>query len=84
MSNKSTYQPFQYKVMRERTTPHPTRVSVYVLNEALKKLLKVAAAENPDEYNHVKVLYRGMKDMTLGCVTFGFAEYASYCISGLM
>ena len=59
------------KAMREKTNPHPIRVSVYVLHEALKKLRKVDAEENPDEYNQVKVLYRGMKDMKLN-----FAEFA--------
>ena len=36
-----------------------------MLNEALKKLRKVVAKERPQEYNKVKVLWRGMKDMTL-------------------
>ena len=35
-----------------------------MLNEALKKLRKVAAKQKPDEYNKTKVLWRGMKDMT--------------------
>jgi hypothetical protein len=59
------------KGMREKTTPHPIRVSVYMLNDALKKLRKVAATENPSEYNKVKILYRGMKDMKVD-----FAEFA--------
>ena len=60
------------KAMREKTNPHPIRVTVYVLHDALKKLRKVAATENPREYNKVKILYRGMKDMKLD-----FAEFAS-------
>ena len=51
--------------MRNKTKPHPIRFSVFVLNEALKKLRKVVAKERPQEYNKVKVLWRGMKDMTL-------------------
>ena len=51
--------------MREKTRPHPIRITIYVLNEALKKLRKVVAKEKPHEYNKVKVLWRGMKDMTL-------------------
>ena len=51
--------------MREKTRPHPIKVTIYVLNEALKKLRKVVAKEKPHEYNKVKVLWRGMKDMTL-------------------
>ena len=48
-----------------KTKPHPIRFTVFVLNEALKKLRKVVAKERPQEYNKVKVLWRGMKDMTL-------------------
>ena len=59
------------KGMREKTNPHPIRVSVYMLNEALKKLRTVAATENPNEYNKVKILYRGMKNMKVD-----FAEFA--------
>ena len=51
--------------MRNKTKPHPIRFTVFVLNEALKKLRKVVAKERPQEYNKVKVLWRGMKDMTL-------------------
>jgi hypothetical protein len=43
------------KGMREKTNPLPIRVSVYVLHEALKKLRKVAAEENPNGYNKVKI-----------------------------
>jgi hypothetical protein len=56
--------------MRAKTKPHPIRFTVYVLYEALKKLRRVVAKENPDEYNKVKVLWRGMKDMTLDFEAF--------------
>ena len=51
--------------MRTKRRPHPIRFTVYVLNDALKKLRKVKAKENPNEYNQIKYLWRGMKDMTL-------------------
>ena len=57
--------------MREKTNPHPIRVSVYMLNDALKKLRTVSATENPTAYNKIKILYRGMKDMKVD-----FAEFA--------
>jgi hypothetical protein len=56
--------------MRAKTKPHPIRFTVYVLNKALKKLRKVAAKQKPDEYNKTKVLWRGMKDMTLDFEAF--------------
>jgi len=56
--------------MRTKTKPHPIRFTVYVLNEALKKLRKVVAKQKPHEYNKVKVLWRGMKDMTLDFEAF--------------
>ena len=56
--------------MREKTKPHPIRFTVYVLADALKKLRKVVARVRPDEYNDVKVLWRGMKDMTLDFEAF--------------
>ena len=56
--------------MREKTRPHPIRITIYVLNEALKKLRKVVAKEKPHEYNKVKVLWRGMKDMKMNFAKF--------------
>ena len=70
------------KAMREKTNPHPIRVTVYVLHDALKKLRKVAATENPSEYNKVKILYRGMKDMKLDFAEFvriGGTEASDCC-----
>jgi hypothetical protein len=70
--------------MRERTNPHPIRVTVYVLNEALKKLRVVAATENPEEYNKVKILRRGMKNMMLDFAQFartgGTEVYLHTCV----
>jgi hypothetical protein len=45
--------------------PHPLRFTVYVLTEALKMLRVVAAKQNPEEFNTVQYLHRGMADMTL-------------------
>jgi hypothetical protein len=58
------------KSMRKKKNPHPIKVSVYVLNEALKKLRKVAAIRNQNEYNKLKVLRRGMKDMKMNFAKF--------------
>ena len=51
--------------MRKKKRPHPIKTTMYVLDEALKKLRKVKATENRTEYNKIKHLWRGMKDMTL-------------------
>jgi hypothetical protein len=56
--------------MRLKTKPHPIRFTMYVLNEALKKLRKVVAISDPNEYNKIKRLFRGMKDMTLDFEVF--------------
>jgi hypothetical protein len=45
--------------------PHPFRFTIYVLSAALKMLRVVAAKLNPEEFNTVKWLYRGMADVTL-------------------
>ena len=50
--------------MRSRTLPHPIKFTMYVLNEALRKLKKVSAKMNPHEYNKVKSLWRGMRNMS--------------------
>ena len=62
--SSSSYRLFN-NFMRSRTRPHPLKFTVWTLNEALKKLKKVEAKLKPDEYNKVKLLYRGMKNMTL-------------------
>ena len=41
-----------------------------MLNEALKKLRRVAAIRNQNEYNKIKVLRRGMKDMKMNFAKF--------------
>lgn len=51
--------------MRSKIQPHPIKFTVWALNEALKKLKKVEAKLKPDEYNKVKHLFRGMKNVTL-------------------
>ena len=50
--------------MRSRTLPHPIKFTMYVLNEAMRKLKKVSAKMNPHEYNKVKRLWRGMRNMS--------------------
>jgi len=38
---------------------------MYVLDEALKKMRKVEARQNPERYNQTKILWRGMRDRDL-------------------
>ena len=57
--------PLFNKAMRLGTKPHPIRVTLYVLDEALKKMRKVEARQNPATYNQTQYLWRGMKDVDL-------------------
>ena len=57
--------PLFNKPMREGKKPHPIRVTMYVLDEALKKMRKVEARQNPEGYTQTKILWRGMKDRDL-------------------
>jgi hypothetical protein len=56
--------------MRAREKPHPIKTTVLFLYEALKKLRKVAAKLNAEEYNQVLHLWRGMKNMTFDLAEF--------------
>ena len=74
----SSYHLFN-KPMRDRTKPHPIKVSVYILTQGLKKLRQVLAAKDPKEYAKKKQLWRGMKNMALDIRKFseeGGAELA--------
>mmetsp|Transcript_3326 Transcript_3326/g.7156 ORF Transcript_3326/g.7156 Transcript_3326/m.7156 type:complete len:342 (-) Transcript_3326:3-1028(-) len=51
--------------LRKGQNPHPLRMTVYHLAEALKCLRRVEAQEAPEEFNKVMLLYRGMKDTSL-------------------
>lgn len=59
--------------MRQRVKPHPLKLTMYFLDEALKKLSTVEARLRPAEYNKVKYLWRGMRNMKLDADQF-FAE----------
>ena len=60
----SSYRFFN-KPMRDGTKPHPIRVTMYVLDETLKKIRTVEARFHPERYNQTKVLWRGMRDRDL-------------------
>ena len=51
--------------MRQRLKPHPLKFTVYFLDESLTKLRTVDARLRPSQYNQVKYLWRGMRNMTL-------------------
>jgi hypothetical protein len=51
--------------IREGKKPHPIRVTMYVLDEALGKMRKVEAKQNREGYAQTKILWRGMKDRDL-------------------
>ena len=59
--------------MRSRIKPHPLMFTIYFLDQALKKLTTVEAKLRPAEYNKIKYLWRGMRNMKLDADTF-FAE----------
>jgi hypothetical protein len=56
--------------MRNGTSPHPFRVTMYVLDEMLRKMQKVEAKLTPEEYTKTKILWRGMKDRSLNIDEF--------------
>jgi len=56
--------------IRSGTTPHPIRVTMYVLDEALKKLRKVEAKHDRKAYAATMYLWRGMKDMHMNVDDF--------------
>jgi len=56
--------------LRARAKPHPFRMTVFYLAEGLKKLRAVSAQLEPDMFNEVVWLYRGMRDMTVDASTF--------------
>ena len=59
--------------MRSRIKPHPLMFTIYFLDQALKKLTTVEAKLRPAEYNRIKYLWRGMRNMKLDADKF-FAE----------
>ena len=48
--------------LRKNRLPHPFKITVYRLDDALRKLRAVEAQQNRDEFSQRHVLYRGMKD----------------------
>ena len=65
--------PFFNNPLRQEIKPHPLMFSVYFLDQALRQLTTVEALLRPSEYNRVKYLWRGMKNMMLDAEDF-FAE----------
>ena len=57
--------PLFNKPMRDGKKPHPIRVTMYFLDEALEKLRTVEARNNPAAYQRTVYLWRGMKDLTV-------------------
>ena len=51
--------------MRFRVKPHPLMFTIFFLDQALKKLTTVEAKLRPAEYNRIKYLWRGMRNMKL-------------------
>ena len=45
--------------------PHPFKANIYFVDQAIKKLRKVEAKEDPEGYARTKILYRGMADMEM-------------------
>jgi hypothetical protein len=51
--------------LRQGQKPHPFKMSVLILDEAIRKLRKVEAMTDPAGYASRKYLYRGMSDMRM-------------------
>lgn len=62
--------------MRERIKPHPLKYTMYFLDQALKMLTTVEAKLRPAEYNKIKYLWRGMRNIKVDDENF-FAEGGS-------
>jgi len=56
--------------IRKGTKPHPIKFTMYMLDEALKKLRKVEAKADPEAYAQTLFLWRGMKDMHMDMEKF--------------
>jgi hypothetical protein len=56
--------------LRSQTTPHPFKMNVLILDEALRKLRKVEATRDQVSYASTKILYRGMSDVELDLEDF--------------
>ena len=69
MYTSDSYQLFNWH-LRAGTNPHPFRRNVYMLDEALKKMRKVEAIEDPERYNQRIDLFRGMADMEVDLEAF--------------
>ena len=72
--------PFFNNPMRQRVKPHPLMVTMYFLDQALKMLTTVEAKLRPAEYNKIKYLWRGMRNMTLDADLF-FQEGGTELVS---
>ena len=65
--------------------PHPFKANVYIIDEAIKKLRKVQAKQDPEAYARNMKLYRGMADMEMDLDEFkrlGGNELALMSTSG--
>ena len=65
--------------------PHPFKANVYIIDEAIKKLRKVQAKQDPEAYAMTMKLYRGMADMEMDLEEFkrvGGNELAIMSTSG--
>jgi len=75
------------KPLREGTKPHPFKVNVMVLNEALRQMRSIEAHNNREGYASRVSLYRGMSDIDMDVDKFkreGGNELAFMSTSGSM
>ena len=79
--SSDSYQLFT-EPLRNQTRPHPIKTTMYVLDEAIRKLRSVRAKGNTGDFTQTSVLWRGLKDATLDFEEFkkhGGTEFA--CMS---
>jgi hypothetical protein len=56
--------------LRRKTKPHPFKLSIYYLDEALRMMRSYEAQKDPEAYNQTKILYRGMADVEMDLKEF--------------
>jgi ankyrin repeat protein len=56
--------------LRRKTKPHPFKLSIYYLDEALRMMRSYEAQRDPEAYNQTKILYRGMADVEMDLKEF--------------
>ena len=55
--------------MRKKKKAHPLKMTMYHLDEGLRKLRTVAATQRPEDFSKLHLYYRGMTGVAMNCET---------------